>query len=232
MTNPPLSDIDLKNKLAWVWTSLKIGRHFLTWMNFSKVWKITHIQRASQYWRNTEWLYKYGWQVFAFQWSRAISWNGNESRSQRFENSRKEGEQKTEIVPNIHAYHMQRMIYVILYSNLSYGTHLYQKQRFKDPTEIDFGYIEYLRKSMMNETCLTRMEIQFKTVKFHEGLRDYCSPSLKQINHLIQLDQKPNLELKEPKWELYKISISFLREKNWSTMFSGKFHVDPEFLTP
>ena len=108
---------------------------------------------------------------------------------------------------------MQHMIYVIFDSYLSYGTHLYQKQRFKDPTEIDFGYIEYLRKSMMNETCLTRIEIQFKTVKFHEGLRDYCSPSLKQINHLIQLDQKPNLELKEPKWELYKISISFLRTR-------------------
>ena len=32
---------------------------------------------------------------------------------------------------------------------------------------------------------------------------------LRQINHLIQIDEKPNLELKEPRWEIYKISISF-----------------------
>ena len=33
--------------------------------------------------------------------------------------------------------------------------------------------------------------------------------SSRQINHLIQFDEKPNLEIQEPRWEIYKISISF-----------------------
>jgi len=50
----------------------------------------------------------------------------------------------------------------------------------------------------------------FHQTKTHEGIRDYHSRSLWQINHLIQLDEKPNLELKKPRWEIYKISLSFL----------------------
>jgi len=73
--------------------------------------------------------------------------------------------------------------------------------------EQDYSYVQYLRKSMMKMTDPPEDMIQH--VKFHEGKRDYFSPSLRQINHLIQIDEKPNLELMEPKWELYKISISF-----------------------
>ena len=98
-----------------------------------------------------------------------------------------------------------------------------QKQTDIDPVERDYGYIAYFQKSMDNyrehaapdqtgrdlsakEKNLQRM---IRKIMIHEGLRDYFSASLRQINHLIQIDQKPNLELTEPKWELYKISISF-----------------------
>ena len=62
---------------------------------------------------------------------------------------------------------------------------------------------------MMNDTDPYSKEKKLENVKFHESTRDYFTPSLRQINHLIQIDEKANLEIMEPKWELYKISISF-----------------------
>ena len=78
-----------------------------------------------------------------------------------------------------------------------------------NPIETDYSYIEFYRKAMMNSQDPSHKEETLQFVKFHEGNRDYFTPSLRQINHLIQIDEKPNLELMEPKWELYKISISF-----------------------
>ena len=90
-----------------------------------------------------------------------------------------------------------------------------------DFAEKDYAYVAYFRKAM-DETpehgdqglavTFTHLSVKEKRVRltmFHEGLRDYFTASLRQINHLIQFDQQPNLELMEPKWELYKISISF-----------------------
>ena len=77
------------------------------------------------------------------------------------------------------------------------------------PIENDYAYIEFYIKSMMNYQDPSAKERILQFVKFNEGNRDYFTPSLRQINHLIQVDEKPNLELMEPKWELYKISISF-----------------------
>ena len=42
-----------------------------------------------------------------------------------------------------------------------------------------------------------------------EVMKDYFTESIDEIKCLKQLDQTPNLELKESKWELYKISLSF-----------------------
>ena len=78
----------------------------------------------------------------------------------------------------------------------------------QDPTQTDYGYIEYFQKSMENVSDSEVKEVLFKKIKSEEARRDYYIESLKQINHLIQIG-KPNFELTEPKWELYKISISF-----------------------
>ena len=93
---------------------------------------------------------------------------------------------------------------------LSYGKLMWAKQDDLDPAERDYGYIEYLRKSLENSPDPSLEVGLIQLIKSNEGRRDYYTPSLKQINHLIQIDQKPDLELLEPKWELYKISISFL----------------------
>ena len=120
----------------------------------------------------------------------------------------------------------------------SYAMHLYQKQLI--PREVggvfshysregmDYGYIEYLYKAMANETNASAKMSMFHQIKGHEAYREYYSPSLWSINHLIQLDQQPNLELKEPRWEIYKISLSFLAKrklnsKNQSKLFNELF---------
>ena len=92
---------------------------------------------------------------------------------------------------------------------LSFGFYQIAKQQHKDPAEIDYGYIDILRKSVISEPDTRQKENISMTIKWHEGKRDYFTSSLRPIRHLIQIDQKPNLELVEPRWELYKVSISF-----------------------
>ena len=83
------------------------------------------------------------------------------------------------------------------------------KQEHKDPAEIDYGYIDFLRKSLISEPDPRRKQLISNNIKWHESKRDYFTASLRPIQHLIQIDQNPNIELVEPKWELYKVSISF-----------------------
>ena len=83
------------------------------------------------------------------------------------------------------------------------------KQGFKDPAERDYGYIDTFRKSMINKQDPRLKESLSNNLKWHENERDYFTVSLRPIKHLIQFDQKPNMELAEPRWELYKVSISF-----------------------
>ena len=94
-------------------------------------------------------------------------------------------------------------------SHLSYGLYLAQAQRRLHPAKIDYGFIEYLRIAAESYLDPPLKDWVACSIKFYEGQRDFHAPSLKQINHLIQIDEKPNQEMKEPKWELYKISISF-----------------------
>ena len=91
----------------------------------------------------------------------------------------------------------------------SYGHLLEGKQKAVDPAQKNYGYIEYFQKSLKIVQDPSDKEKMFMHVKLHEARREFSTASLRQINHLIQIDAKPNLELTEPKWELYKISISF-----------------------
>ena len=74
----------------------------------------------------------------------------------------------------------------------------------------DFSYIEHYKKAYAltadtdpNKQPLANMIIE------EEALKEFYTPSLKSIKPLIQLDDKPNLEIEEPQWELYKVSVSF-----------------------
>ena len=82
---------------------------------------------------------------------------------------------------------------------------------------------------MANSPKEDKMEL-FHLIKMHEGFRDYYGSSLWQINHLIQLDPKPNLELKEPRWEIYKISLSFLTKRKLNTNLNFRFMYQTNYL--
>ena len=92
------------------------------------------------------------------------------------------------------------------------------KQSHVECAERDYGYIEYFRKSMAAYTDPFEKEEMLRKIQNHEAWRDFYTPSLMPIKHMIQIGE-PNLELAEPKWELYKISISFQFRK-----FPEHFH--------
>ena len=91
------------------------------------------------------------------------------------------------------------------------GDYLKQKQikNVPDPTQWDFEFIEYYHKAFALFTDPDKKSQVLGHIKCHEAQRDYTTPSLRNINHLVQIDEKPNQELKEPRCEIYKISISF-----------------------
>ena len=103
---------------------------------------------------------------------------------------------------------------------------LHRKQEDVDLAAKDYGYIECLRKSVVaGNFSLTAPDIYLKEgmlnlIRFHESKRDYYTASLRPVNHLVQIDEMPNLELMEPKWELYKISISFQRIRKFDKTFN------------
>ena len=67
---------------------------------------------------------------------------------------------------------------------MSYGSFLCRKQN--DLAARDYSYIEYFRKSIMTIPD-GKKDVVLRLIKFHEGLRDYFTASLRQVNHLIHI---------------------------------------------
>ena len=72
----------------------------------------------------------------------------------------------------------------------------------------DYSYIDFFRKAYENETQHARKMIRLHQLRVFEANKDFWTGSLRSLNHLIQIGS-PNLELKEARCEIYKISISF-----------------------
>ena len=89
-----------------------------------------------------------------------------------------------------------------------------EEDTHEDASKRNYDYIEIYRKSHELVLADPSVDAEGKEHSYHsllerEAIRDYHIESLRQINNLLQIDQKPNLELAEPKEELYKISVSF-----------------------
>ena len=84
-----------------------------------------------------------------------------------------------------------------------------KKQMNVDLPRWDYGFIEYYHKALALYTDPDKRSELLHKIKLNEVQRDYFTPSLRDISHLIQIDEKPNLEMKEPRCEIYKISLSF-----------------------
>ena len=91
----------------------------------------------------------------------------------------------------------------------SRGKSLAEKQANIPWSDKDYSYIVLFRKAYENETQPAQKIECLHILRFNEANRDYHTGSIRQINHLIQFDPKPNLELKEARQEIYKISVSF-----------------------
>ena len=86
------------------------------------------------------------------------------------------------------------------------GEGLDAKQLYTPWSEKDYSYIDCFRKAYENLTVKNPDHLH--RLRDAEARREYWSGSLRQLNHLIQLTT-PNLDLKEARCEIYKISISF-----------------------
>ena len=73
----------------------------------------------------------------------------------------------------------------------------------------DYSFIDFFRKSYNCDHDSERKEITFHGIRDSEIRREYHIGSIKQINHAIQYDEKPNRRLEEPQCEIYKITINF-----------------------
>ena len=91
----------------------------------------------------------------------------------------------------------------------SRGQSLLHKQSNIPWSDKDYSYIDFYLKAYENETRPARKIDRLHRLRDCEANRDYHTGSIRQINHLIQFDPKPNLELKEARLEIYKISVSF-----------------------
>ena len=91
---------------------------------------------------------------------------------------------------------------------LSYGQWLLKKQKNIKQKDRNYDYIEYYRKAYEYMTIEEEKRYYYFMLIQAEAERDFHTGSIREIDHLIQFEN-PNHDLREPEWDLYKVSISF-----------------------
>lgn len=76
------------------------------------------------------------------------------------------------------------------------------------PANWDFNFIEDFQKAYELADGPRNKEYCLVTLRDAEARRDFIRGSIMELRNLIQFDPSP-YELKEPRWEIYKVSISF-----------------------
>ena len=99
----------------------------------------------------------------------------------------------------------------ILFIYQRYGILLAGKQQQSEVplNRWDFSFLEFFRKAVEYETDQEKKSKYLHVLRHNEANHDFWTASFKEIKPLIQFCPGPNLELKEAKVELYKISVSF-----------------------
>ena len=97
---------------------------------------------------------------------------------------------------------------------------------------MDYSCIEYYQKSYENETDPILKENALNLILETTAQRDFFIGSLRQINHLFQIDGQPNRDFTEAKWEMYKISINFRPGGKWlrGNVNVSSFQLKPKSL--
>ena len=86
------------------------------------------------------------------------------------------------------------------------GEALDRKQLYTPWPDKDYSYIDFYRKSYENLTVKDANTLH--QLRDAEARRDFWTGSIREIHHLIQ-QTPPNIQLKEARCEIYKISVSF-----------------------
>ena len=103
--------------------------------------------------------------------------------------------------------YLSPLLFIISLKSRAEG--LQHKQKDIPWSEKDYSYIDLFRKAYEIETRPLKKEKILHELRESEAKRDFFTGSVRQIQHLIQLDPTPNLELTTVRREIYKISISF-----------------------
>ena len=107
-------------------------------------------------------------------------------------------------------------LYFFIISFQSRAEGLEHKQHNIPWPEKDYSYIDLFREAYEKENRpMKKMKILHE-LRAGEAKRDFFNGSIRQIQHLIQLDPTPNLELKEARCEIFKISVSFEPARKYS----------------
>ena len=83
------------------------------------------------------------------------------------------------------------------------------KQKGLPRTERNYSYIDTYRQAYKNAIEPTKQLRHLHLLQNAEAERDFYVTPLKHLNNLVQLDPTPNIDLKEARCEIYKISVSF-----------------------
>ena len=82
------------------------------------------------------------------------------------------------------------------------------KQTHIPAAERDWSFIDLVRKAHEIEFRPERKMVFLHQLQAYEAERNFYTQSLRQIKQLIQVGP-PNLDLKDARCEIYKISVSF-----------------------
>ena len=76
------------------------------------------------------------------------------------------------------------------------------------PSQWNYSFVDYYQKAYEFEEK-DELKCNFRILlRQAEARRDFYTGMIKEITRLEQFDSKPNLELREPQWEIYKITIT------------------------
>ena len=90
------------------------------------------------------------------------------------------------------------------------------------PSQWDYSFVEYYRKAYEFENNDAMKYSFWISLREAEARRDFYTGMIKEIKRLEQFDSTPNLELKEPKWEIYKITINnYFHPSNCRVLFQN-----------
>ena len=95
---------------------------------------------------------------------------------------------------------------------MKYGNQQSRFGPFTDYKFIDFFNEAFncfvMEKNLSNGGQMDKQTTEYIMESMHSKIhRDYYSGSIKQFN-LAQIDRRPNLDLTEAKWDLFKITLS------------------------